>query len=155
MYKRQAAGGKFPVEQFYLGIRYLRVVDAQHSRPVHDLVPIQCRECSRTLSYTDQLLCTKRRWGFGRGVPEKACYVNSVVAGNVDVRGVYEEHLAQGLMDMADVYCKCGAQVGYKFCGDKTPAGRNLHQVGRYGLVASRFRVAGYQLSHARVYQPD
>ena len=39
-------------------------------------------------------------------------------------------------------------QVGYKFCADKTSIGRNQNQVGRYGLVCSRFSVAAYQLSH-------
>jgi hypothetical protein len=72
--------------------------------------------------------------------------MNSLEQGNIEVRGRYEEQLAQGLMDMADVYCKCGAQVGYKFCKDKTPNNRNLNQIGRFGLVASRFKVAPYQV---------
>ena len=48
---------------------------------------------------------------------------------------------------MADVHCKCGKQVGYKFCGDKTTTKRNLNQVGRYGLVSSCFSRAPYQLT--------
>jgi hypothetical protein len=52
-------------------------------------------------------------------------------------------------MQMADVHCRCGKPVGYAFCGDKTPDRRNLHQVGRFGLVASRFRVAPYKLAGA------
>ena len=103
----------------------------------------------------DQLLCTKRRWGLGGGLPEAACFVNGVVSGSVEVRPSYEEYLAQGLMEMADVYCKCGTQVGYKFCADKTPTGRNQNQVGRYGLVCSRFTVAAYQLSHSRLHTPE
>ena len=81
--------------------------------------------------YTDQLLCTRRRWGFGRAPPEPACFMNSLVAGSFQVRDTYEEQLAQGLMQMADVHCACGVQVGYKFCGDRTPTKRNLNQVGR------------------------
>ena len=42
-------------------------------------------------------------------------------------------------MEMADVFCKCGAPCGYKFVGDKTADGRNHNQVGRFGLVASCF----------------
>ena len=64
----------------------------------------------------------------------------------------YEEMLAQGLMDMSDIFCKCGKQVGYMFRADKTPNRRNLNQVGRMGLVCSTFAVAPYQLSHAKVY---
>jgi len=37
---------------------------------------------------------------------------------------------------------QCGIQVGYKFCADLTPSKRNLHQIGRYGLVCSTFRAA-------------
>ena len=147
-------GTKFGVGQIFLGIRYLRLVDAHSMKPAVPLVPLLCRGCDRTLSYTDQLLCTKRRWGFGAGPPENACFMNSLVACNYEVRGEYEEHLAQGLMDMADVYCKCGKQVGYKFCRDKTPTGRNLNQVGRFGLVSSCFRRASYQLAHVDPLNP-
>lgn len=67
----------------------------------------------------------------------------------IQVQPTYEAPLAQGLMQMADVHCRCGKPVGYAFCGDKTPDRRNLHQVGRFGLVASRFRVAPYKLAGA------
>lgn len=67
------------------------------------------------------------------------------------VKDRYETQLAQGLMLMADVKCKCGTAVGYAFCGDRTFCHRNLHQVGRMGLVVSRFRVAPYQLPHAKI----
>lgn len=118
-------------------------------------MPLVCTSCNLTLTYTDQLLCTLRRWGLGGGLPEPACYVNSVALCNVDVRQPYEEYLAQGLMEMADVYCKCGMQVGYKFCADKTPTGRNQNQVGRFGLVCSRFTLAAYQLSHSNLHNPQ
>jgi len=131
-----------PVDQVYLGARYLRVLDAHRSEPVEGPLPLLCRGCSRPLSYTDQLLCTNRRWGFGSSVPEPACFMNSVIGANVQVGPRYEEHLAQGRMEMADVYCQCGIQVGYKFCADRTPSKRNLHQIGRYGLVCSTFRAA-------------
>ena len=145
--------------------------------PIQPVVPLLCVGCGSTLSYTDQIMCTKRRWGFGDGAPENACFMNSLVKGafvvgdscgarnsNLRVtapptyptpltascflsRRRYEEHLAQGLMEMADVHCKCGKQVGYKFCGDKTTTKRNLNQVGRYGLVSSCFSRAPYQLT--------
>jgi len=134
------SGSRLSVEQTYLGTRYLRVLDAHAQRPLNPIVPLVCRGCGSTLSHTDQFLCTKRRWGFGNSVPERACYMNSLVPGSFEVRTEYEEHLAQGLMDMADVYCKCGKQVGYKFCRDKTLTGRNQNQVGRYGLVVSCFK---------------
>ena len=84
---------------------------AAASAKAADPRPVNHR-CDRTLSYTDQLLCTKRRWGFGAGPPENACFTNSLVRHQYEARGEYEEHLAQGLMDMADVYCKCGKQAG-------------------------------------------
>ena len=141
------------IGQIYLGARYLRLVDAQRHAPVADVIPLLCTKCDRTLSYTDQLLCTKRRWGFGRSPPEHACFMNSLVRSNIDVKSKYDEQLAQGLMEMADVFCKCGEQVGYAFCADKTPNQRNLNQVGRMGLVCSRFNVAPYQISHPSVLQ--
>ena len=145
--------------------------------PIQPVVPLLCVGCGATLSYTDQIMCTKRRWGFGDGAPENACFMNSLVKGAFVVGDSYEEHavqtyectaavptyptpltasfparryeehLAQGLMEMADVHCKCGKQVGYKFCGDKTTTKRNLNQVGRYGLVSSCFSRAPYQLT--------
>ena len=69
------------------------------------------------------------------------------------MRDAYEETLAQGRMEMADVYCHCGAQVGYKFCADRTPSKRNLNQVGRYGLVCSTFMIAPYQLTQHKPYR--
>jgi len=141
-----AACAPIRVEQTFLGIRYLRLLDAHACRPQSDLVPLLCRSCDRTLSYTDQLLCTNRRWGFGRSPPEPACFINSLIAANVRLGPAYEEQLAQGRMLMQDVHCVCGVQVGYAFAGDRTPSRRNLNQVGRKGLVCSRFRVAPYQV---------
>jgi len=147
-------GTKLDVEQTYLGIRYLRVVNAHSQRPVNAVVPLLCKGCGTILSYTDQLLCTKRRWGFGHSPPERACYMNSLQIGSFELKGEpYEEHLAQGLMDMSDVFCRCGKQVGYKFCTDKTPNGRNHNQVGRFGLVRSCFQKAPYQLAYHYPYR--
>ena len=146
-----AERGQVRVDQILLGTRYLRVLDTHTNRLVTPLVPLRCRQCARTLSYTDQLLCTRRRWGFGRTTPQPACFVNSVVSSSVEVRSPYEEQLAQGMMLMADVFCRCGCQVGYKFCGDRTPSQRNLNQVGRFGLVCSTFAVAPYQIVYPRV----
>ena len=145
------ASDEVRVDQILLGTRYLRVLDTHTNRLVTPLVPLRCRQCARTLSYTDQLLCTRRRWGFGRTTPQPACFVNSVVSSSVEVRSPYEEQLAQGMMLMADVFCRCGCQVGYKFCGDRTPSQRNLNQVGRFGLVCSTFAVAPYQIVYPRV----
>ena len=126
---------------------YRLTLNAQTMAPIQPVVPLLCVGCGATLSYTDQIMCTKRRWGFGDGAPENACFMNSLVKGAFVVGDSYEEHLAQGLMEMADVHCKCGKQVGYKFCGDKTTTKRNLNQVGRYGLVSSCFSRAPYQLT--------
>merc|ERR1711879_1114615 len=76
---------------------------------------LHCASCRRVLSTSDQILCCNRRWGFGDGASEPACYMNSLCSGQYEVRNVFEQHLSQGLFDMADVYCACGKQVGYKF----------------------------------------
>jgi hypothetical protein len=145
------ASDEVRVDQIHLGTRYLRVLDTHTNRLVAPLVPLRCRQCARTLSYTDQLLCTRRRWGFGRTTPQPACFVNSVVSSSIEVRSPYEAQLAQGMMLMGDVFCRCGCQVGYKFCGDRTPTQRNLNQVGRFGLVCSTFAVAPFQIVYPRV----
>jgi len=135
------------LEQCYLGARYLRLLDAHTDVPVHAVMPLLCTGCGRTLTFTDQLLCVKRRWGFNASPPEKACYVNSLCKANIKRRAdPFEEQLAQGRMDMDDVFCACGKQVGYKFCRDKTSNLRNQHQVGRYGLVQSCLKKAPYQI---------
>lgn len=138
----------------------------------------------------------------GGGPSEPACYVNSVVARSVRVKPAYEEQLAQGLFDMADVHCAaCGEQVGYAFVADKTPRRRNENQaraprctsrarrctarargahtwaharcahararaphtrlcalaavqVGRFGLVTSRFVVADYKARVVAAREP-
>ena len=46
-------------------------------------------------------------------------------------------------------------QVGYKFVADKTATGRNQNQVGRFGLVCSRFNLATYQLSHSKLHRSE
>ena len=81
-----AALAPIAVNQIFLGTRYLRLLDAHSNRPLSELVPLLCRACSAELSYTDQLLCTSRRWGFG-GPPEPACFMNSLVSANVKVSG--------------------------------------------------------------------
>ena len=77
------------VGQIYLGTRYLRLTDAHSNAPVAPLVPLLCRTCDAPLSYTDQLLCTRRRWGFD-GPPEPACFVNSLISQNVQVRTPFD-----------------------------------------------------------------
>ena len=82
------------VDQVLLGLRYLRLLDAHTDRALAPLVPLLCQQCHRTLSYTDQLLCTRRRWGFGRSMPQPACFMNSLVLDHVQVRDAYEGTLA-------------------------------------------------------------
>lgn len=132
-----------PIGQSYLGVRYTRLLttggaESTQVAPVLASTPMLCVHCGTVLSYTDQLLCTSRRWGMGGGPAEPACYVNSLVQGSVKVTAAYEEQLAQGLFDMADVFCNgCGRQVGYAFLKDKSRRTRNENQVGRFGLVLS------------------
>jgi hypothetical protein len=100
------------VEQCYLGARYLRLLDAHTDMPVHAVMPLLCTGCGRALTFTDQLLCVKRRWGFNASPPERACYVNSLCEANIRRRAdPFEEQLAQGRMDMDDVFCACGKQA--------------------------------------------
>lgn len=100
------------LEQCYLGARYLRLLDAHTDVPVHAVMPLLCTGCGRTLTFTDQLLCVKRRWGFNASPPERACYVNSLCKANIKRRAdPFEEQLAQGRMDMDDVFCACGKQA--------------------------------------------
>ncbi|KAJ1620899.1 hypothetical protein T492DRAFT_914725 [Pavlovales sp. CCMP2436] len=135
------------VHQTYLAQRYCRLLATGGERSsrvdtVTASVPIQCARCATILSYTDQLLCVRRRWGMAGGPSEPACYVNSLVSSSVSVKPCYEEQLAQGLFDMADVHCRgCGRQVGYAFVADKTRRCRNENQVGRFGLVTSCFTI--------------
>lgn len=63
--------------------------------------------------------------------------MNSVEEEQVTVGQPYQEHLGQGPFMMADVWCKCGKQVGYKFIKDRSASGRNKHHIGRFGLVNS------------------
>lgn len=67
--------------------------------------------------------------------------MNSVVASQVEIMPPYQENLAQGRFEMANVLCKCGRQVGYKFVTDLSTTTKNENQVGRFGLVVSRFTV--------------
>eukprot|EP01063_Lacrimia_lanifica_P027266 TRINITY_DN3806_c0_g1_i1.p1 TRINITY_DN3806_c0_g1~~TRINITY_DN3806_c0_g1_i1.p1 ORF type:complete len:343 (+),score=71.44 TRINITY_DN3806_c0_g1_i1:116-1144(+) len=129
-------------EKSFLCVRYIRIVDPRTDLPLYPRVPLNCVSCAATLSYADQILCPKRRWSFADNPSENACYVNAVCEENITVTSPSERRLAQGKFIMADVACKhCGHAVGYKFCRDLTREGRNVYQVGRYGLVTSRFRV--------------
>jgi hypothetical protein len=126
------------VGQVYIASRYLRIVDAHTGHclpqaPQH----LVCTGCKTTLSYSDQIMCYQRRWGFGEGVPEPACYMNSIDNDQVTVGEPYQEHLGQGPFMMSDVWCNCGKQVGYKFIEDRSASKRNRHFPGRFGLVNS------------------
>eukprot|EP00941_MAST-03F_sp_MAST-3F-sp1_P003759 g3759.t1 len=133
------------IGQSFVGNRYVRVKDARTHAPQIPRIPIKCKGCRTILSYTDQVLCPERRWSFADSPegnpPEPACYMNSLVPGSISVAQPYAEMLAQGPFDMADVHCanpKCGQQVGYMFCHDRSDRHRNKHQNSRYGLVNSR-----------------
>eukprot|EP01064_Diplonema_japonicum_P028838 TRINITY_DN4528_c0_g1_i4.p1 TRINITY_DN4528_c0_g1~~TRINITY_DN4528_c0_g1_i4.p1 ORF type:complete len:331 (+),score=39.55 TRINITY_DN4528_c0_g1_i4:105-1097(+) len=127
----------------YFCLRYVTCVNPVTDNPIAPRTLLHCVECSAVLSSTDQILCTHRRWSFCAAPSQPACYVNSIMEGNVSLAAPREERLAQGKFLMADVSCRCGKLVGYKFCKDLTRDTRNQYQIGRYGLVASCFRVAG------------
>eukprot|EP01062_Namystynia_karyoxenos_P020933 TRINITY_DN17941_c0_g1_i1.p1 TRINITY_DN17941_c0_g1~~TRINITY_DN17941_c0_g1_i1.p1 ORF type:complete len:434 (+),score=94.59 TRINITY_DN17941_c0_g1_i1:137-1438(+) len=129
-----------PLQLSFVGLRYTRLVDAHALRDVIPRTPLSCVACGEVLSWADALLCTKRRWGFGDGPSQGACYI-CAVSGTVVAKAQREERLAQGRFLMEDLYCCCGKQVGYKFVRDLSRDQRNVHQVGRYGLVISCFRI--------------
>lgn len=129
------------VNQYYVATRYLRLRDAHTGKFEPEPLQLVCVDCDTTLSYSDQIVCYQRRWGFGENMPEPACYMNSVITEKVTVGHPYPEQLGQGPFTMADVWCKCGAQVGYKFMRDETASQRNKHHIGRYGLVNSCVRL--------------
>eukprot|EP00755_Sulcionema_specki_P038656 Sspe_Gene.23809::Locus_9313_Transcript_1_1_Confidence_1.000_Length_1696::g.23809::m.23809 len=133
----------YPVGLTIVGLRYVRVTDCKTDKNVWKRTPLLCSDerCGRVLSYVDQLLCTRRVWSFGAEPPQSASYVNGVVRENIDVLSAREERLMQGRFIMADLYCKCGKQVGYKFCKDLSRDLKNINQVGRYGLVISCLRI--------------
>jgi len=135
--------GGVATDEMILGTRYLRVISLveEGDEEVNEnaRVRLRCKKCENVLSYSDQILCTGRRWGFGSGPNEPACYMNSLAKGGFEVRNVHGRDLAQGSFDMADVFCRrCGEQVGYKFHEDRSPSRINENQQGRYGLVMSR-----------------
>eukprot|EP00996_Jenningsia_fusiforme_P000552 NODE_1490_length_1513_cov_17.487022_g1346_i0.p1 GENE.NODE_1490_length_1513_cov_17.487022_g1346_i0~~NODE_1490_length_1513_cov_17.487022_g1346_i0.p1 ORF type:complete len:459 (-),score=78.76 NODE_1490_length_1513_cov_17.487022_g1346_i0:137-1426(-) len=126
----------------FIGLRYLRLVGpSQQRRPVH------CAGsggiCSSVLTYTDQILCTRRTWSIQNSAPEQACYVNSLLPGSYRVQNEQERNLAQGKFAMADVFCSvCEKQVGYTFIRDLSEGLQNLNQVGRFGLVVAAIHVS-------------
>jgi len=67
--------------------------------------------------------------------------MNSVLQDKVTIGNAYPEQLGQGPFLMADMWCNCGKQVGYKFMQDKSTTQRNIHHIGRFGLVNSCVRV--------------
>jgi len=137
------------VGQFFLGTRYLRLLDASPNGlgrrgAMYPVTRILCAGavCSNTLSYADMILDCNRRWSLGDGDPERAMFMNTLCDGSYTARNCREHRLAQGLFDMADIHCKsCGWQVGYAFVRDKSEEKRNVNQVGRFGLVCSRVRL--------------
>jgi hypothetical protein len=70
--------------------------------------------------------------------------MNKVEEAQVHVGHPYPEQLGQGPFIMADVWCKCGKQVGYKFVEDCTSSQRNQHHIGRFGLVNSCVRLSSF-----------
>eukprot|EP00756_Hemistasia_phaeocysticola_P005101 Hpha_TRINITY_DN1316_c0_g1::TRINITY_DN1316_c0_g1_i1::g.93362::m.93362 len=135
-----AASWPLALRLSFIGLRYTRLVDMQSGRSVLRRTPLHCTGCSEVMSWTDTFLCTKRRWGFGDGPSQGACYV-SAVSSTVIAKTQREERLAQGRFLMEDLHCICGKQIGYKFVRDLSRDQRNINQVGRYGLVASCFRL--------------
>jgi len=129
--------GTVSISTFFLGRNYVLVKQARDLRDAIERVPIKCIHCDRTITYTDQLLCAERRWSFNpEEPPSPACYCNSLVVENVTQVGrIYMERLAQGPFEMADLECKCGKRIGYKFVRDCSDTLRNIHQQGRCGIV--------------------
>ena len=123
----------------HLGMRYVRFINPATEEPIYERTIIRCASCQIPLSYTDQVLCTKRRWAMG----QHACYMNSLIYDNVSLSSPREERLAQGKFIMADISCVCGKVIGYKFCQDLSRNSRNVYQVGRFGLLSSLFVVDG------------
>ena len=125
----------FPVDQFYLGLRYLRAEAPSTGVPKVEALPICCAGCGAALSDTDQVLCTERRWGFQQRTPQPSMYVNSLRPGSCKSLGVSRMLLGQGAFDMSDAACtECGKMVGYVFHG-AADEHQNGNHVGRAGLV--------------------
>ena len=136
-----SAGGRFVVNQAYISARYVRMVAGARFEPLVASTPIACAACGTRVCFTDQLLCTNRRWSFAADAPvEHAVYCNSLVRGSVRVGRPYTRELAQGVFDMSNVSCTCGELIGYKFASTHI-RGMNEDQVGRYGLVSRLVRV--------------
>uniref|UniRef100_A0A7S2X7F9 Yippee domain-containing protein n=1 Tax=Lotharella oceanica TaxID=641309 RepID=A0A7S2X7F9_9EUKA len=133
--------GGIETRQILIGHRYIRALRPDGT-DVPKRITLVCKGCTTVLSYTDQILCTRRRWGFGDGPNEPACYMNSLTKGSYEVKNVRERMLAQGSFEMGDVFCSCcGIQVGYKFQKDRSPTFINENQQGRFGLVISRLKL--------------
>ena len=126
----------------YLCVRYVRVVDVRAGVPLFPRTELSCVACACVLSHADQILCTRRRWSLADTPSQSACYMNGLEQHNIVVHEPHEMHLAQGRFLMADVHCKCGVQVGYKFCKDLSGEGRNVYQV---YLFFGGFLAAHYQ----------
>jgi hypothetical protein len=139
------------VNQIHIGLRYVRLVEPHHGgRQKVPAGEIRChallkgsnqtrRRCGNVLSYSDQVLCTERCWGFrGDGPPEPSFYINSLREGSYTQANLGRMRLGQGTFGMMDVSCKeCNTMVGYKFAEDCSRTGCNQNHVGRAGLVLS------------------
>uniref|UniRef100_A0A6U2YKR7 Yippee domain-containing protein n=1 Tax=Lotharella globosa TaxID=91324 RepID=A0A6U2YKR7_9EUKA len=69
--------GGIETRQIFIGHRYIRALRSDGT-DVPKRIKLTCKGCTNVLSYTDQILCTRRRWGFGDGPNEPACYMNSL-----------------------------------------------------------------------------
>ena len=94
---RQSAGSGSlpPVGPRGCASAWRRSAAAWRARPPSHTHGMRTARAPHACRYTDQLLCTRRRWGFGRAPPEPACFMNSLVAGSFQVRDTYEEQLAR------------------------------------------------------------
>jgi len=96
--------------------------------------------CGAILAKAYSVLSFQHSWNVGRGT-EIAWFIDNV--SNVQESQTYSKLLAQGPIDVANISClSCQAQVGWKFCADRQPNQPNAHQIGRYGLVLSSFRLS-------------
>lgn len=94
--------------------------------------------CGQVLSDMNDVLSWHHSWSPPGGPVEDAWYVNSMVEGSAHVGPPRRRRLAQGPMEVADVFCSvCDGVVGWRFARDLDPAQTNRNQLGRFGICRS------------------
>lgn len=115
----------------------------------HPLRPASLH-CNTVLFQARDILSKEHCWDVGTG-RQGAFYVNALQPGSYRAGEPYLMGLAQGKMQVADVYCSgCSAQIGWKFCQDLTHSKLNSNQVGRFGVVQAAFTPTAMATVHPR-----